>query len=352
MALVWMDGFDKYGTVNSARCDPEGILRTRYVQGLERVWVYPGRDAGHSVVSWWDATAWFQTPHLTTDSTIIVGFSMYTPIGHNTGEIFQLRSTNNFHSEAFGGLSVLLNADGSLTLRRDLTTIGTTASFVIPPGWCTLELKIFCDNVAGTYELRVDGVDELSGTGVDTQSDSDSYYSIVRFNGDLASTTPDIGVRIDDFWVCDGAGGAWTDFLGPEVRIGTISPMADAYPNQWDEEPAGDHYVTVNEDTQNDAEYIEADTTNQTELFDYQTPPSINTVIGVQVVTETITTEPSVWDIKTVIKHAGTEDAGAGQVVGTSDWTSIHRLMEKNPVTSNLWTPIDLANIQAGVKVS
>jgi len=350
MALVWMDGFDKYGEVTATYCDPVDIMRSRYAQMGYRAYIYPGRDADYSLVMAWNSSDWIQTPHLTTDSTIIVGFSMYTPIGHAIGEVFQLRSANNFHSETVGGLSVLLNADGSLTLRRDLTIIGTTASFVIPAGWCTIELKILCDNVAGTYELRVDGINELSGTGADTQSDGDNYYSVVRFTGDL-STTPTRNIRIDDFWVCDGAGGEWTDFLGPEVRIGTISPTADAYPNQWDEEPVGDHYITVNEDTQNDAEYIEADTTNQTELFDYQTPPSINTVIGIQVVTETITTEPNVWDIKTVIKHDGTEDEGAGQVVGTSDWTSIHRIMEKNPVTSNLWTQIDLANIQAGVKV-
>ena len=351
MALLWIDGFDKYGTVTATLCDPIDVLKTRYTQKGDRVYIYVGRDADYSIVMAWDATDWIQTPHLTTNSTIIVGFSMYTPNTHGSGEVFQLRSPDNHHSDVIGGLSIHLNADASLTLKRDVTTIGSTLASVVPvDDWCTLELKIFCDNAAGTYELRVNDVDELSGTGTDTQSDGDSYYSVVRFNGALG-VVPANNVRIDDFWVCDGAGGEWTDFLGSGARVGTISPMADAYPNQWDEQPVGNHYEAVDEDTQNDAEYIESDTANQTELFEYQTPPTTNTIFGVQVVTEMITTEPNVWTIKTVIKHGATEDEDAGQVVGTSDWTSIRRLIEKNPVTSNLWTQSDVDGIQAGVKV-
>lgn len=352
MALVWMDGFDKYGTTDGGAVNPAGILRTRYNQRQERVDTYAGRYGDYSIVSYWNNASWIQTPSLTTDDTLIVGFSMYCPDPHNDGEIFQLRSPKNYHSMVVGGVSLNLNSDRSLTLYRGITSLGSTASGVVPlGGWCTIELKIVCDNSAGEYELHVDGTDELSATGVDTQYSTDSYHSVVRFNGGLASTTPDYGVRIDDFWVCSGSGGEWSDFLGPAARITTLSPNADGDWTLWTEQPSGNHYEVLDEAIQDDTNYVESSTVDEIDLYEYESVATLNTLLGVQVVTETITTEPNAWSIKTVILHDTTEDADAGQTVGTDDWTAISRIMEKNPVTSNLWTTTDVNNLQAGIKV-
>lgn len=352
MALVWMDGFDKYGTANATQTDPAFIMQTRYQQRQNRAYTYAGRYGGYAITVSWDDEAWVQTPPLTTDSTIIVGFSMYVPSTHGNNEIFQLRSAYNVYNQVKGGLSLHLNADESLTLKRGVTTLGTSAAGVVTEdAWQSLEMKIFCDNTTGTYEIRINNTDVLSATGVDTQYSSDSFYDVVRFNGALASTVPANGVRIDDLWVCDGSGGEWTDFLGAGTRVTTLSPDNDGDWTLWSEQPSGNHYEVLDEAVQDDTNYVESSTPGDLDLYEYESVPTMNTLLAVQVVTETIATEPEVWSVKTVIKHAATEDADSGQVVSTDDWSAISRLMEKNPVTSNLWSTTDVDNLQVGIEV-
>ncbi len=352
MALLWMDGFDMYGNTDDAAVSPIGVMRARYHQAQERVYTYTGRFDGFCIVSYWDNVAWVQTPALTIDDTLIVGFSMFCPDPHNTGEIFQLRSANNNAGETIGGISLTLNADRSLTIKRESTTLGSTSAAVVPlDDWCYLELKIVCDNTTGIYELHIDGVNELSNTGVDTQSDSDAFYDVVRFNGALASTTPLKGVRIDDLWVCDSTSGYVNNFLGAGIRIATISPEGDGDSTNWTPSAGGTNYNLVDEDVLVDTDYVENAIVDNLDLYEYEALPALSSLKAVQVITEVKSTEPNEWVLKTVVKHNTTEDADAGQTVASSEWTGIRRLMVTNPLTTNTWEVSDVDNLQVGLKV-
>lgn len=353
MALIWMDGFDVYGTTNDAAVSPANVMRNRYQQSQERVYTYTGRHAGFSVVSYWDGNAWIQTPSLTTDDTLIVGFSMYCPNPHNAGEIFQLRSPYNFVNQATGGLSLSINADRSLTIKRGSTTLASSSAGVVPlDDWCYLELKLVCDNSAGSYEVRIDGVDVLSDTGVDTQHSTDSFHDVVRFSGALASTTPEKGMQIDDFWVCDSTGSApLNNFLGDGIRIATIHPDGDGDSTDWTPSTGGTNFNLVDETIFVDTDYVENTTTDNTDLYTYEAPPTVYGLKAVQVVTEALATEPNEWTLKTVIKHNPTEDSDDGVVVGSSEWLGVVRIMENNPVTTANWTLADIINLQVGMRV-
>lgn len=352
MALLWVDGFDKYGDTDGAAASPAGIMRIRYHQQQERIYTYTGRFGGYAIVSYWDSSAWVQTPALTTDDTLIVGFSMYCPDPHNAGEFLQLRSAHNFVSETVGGIGVTLNADRSLTIKRGSATLASSSAGVVPlDSWVSFELKLVCDNTTGSYEVDIDGVDVLSATGVDTQHSTDSFHDVVRFCGAQASTVPDLGLKIDDFWVCDSTGSVNNDFLGSGYFVATISPNADGDDADWTPSTGNTHYTLVNEDVQVDTNYVEDDTATNLDLFEYESLPSISDIKGVQAVTEIQTTEPNAWTIKTVVKHSSTEDADAGQTVGTDSLKSLCRVMETNPVTTNAWTVSDVDNLQAGIEV-
>jgi hypothetical protein len=353
MALLWTDGFDKYGTTDATLCTPAFIMQARYQQRQNRVYTYAGRWSGYAVTVAWNNTAWFQTPALTTDDTLIVGFSMYVPSTHGNGEIFQLRSEWNYVNETTGGISVHLNSDESITIKRGTTTLGTSAASVITENsWLSFELKLKTNNTTGTYEIRIDGTDVLSATGVDTQHHAtDAFHNVVRFNGALASTVPANGVRIDHFWVCDSTGTENNDFLGAGMRVVTLSPNADGDSSDWTETPTGTHYSSLDEDEQDDTKYVEDITSGNLDLYEYESMPSLGTIAGVHSVTECKLTDPLEASLKSVVKHSTTEDADSGQVVGTDDWKCLCRMMEENPVTSSAWTKSDVDSLQAGVEV-
>ncbi len=352
MALVFMDGFDMYGNADDAAVSPAGIMRTRYHQQQDRVHTYTGRHGGYSIVVYWNREALIQTPALTTDDTLIVGFSMYCPDPHGDGEFMQLRSDYNYAGEWHGGISLTLNSNRSLTIKRGVTTLASSSAGVVPlDDWCYFELKIVCDNTTGSYEVDIDGVDVLSATGVDTQSNSDAFYNVVRFHGDQSSTSPAYGVRIDDFWVCDSTGGANNDFLGPGILIATIKPNGDGDSTSWTPDTGNTNYTQVDEEVQVTGNYVEDSTPNNLDLYEYEALPSISSLKAVQVISEIHTTEPNDWTFKTVVKHSTTEDEDAGQPLGDSEITGFTRIMEENPVTTNVWTIPDVNSLQAGVKV-
>jgi len=353
MALLFMDGFDKYGTTTGSQAAPLGIMRTRWQQRQNRAFVKTGRWGDYAITVAWDANAWIQTPHLTTDSTLIVGFALKIPSSHGTGEFIQMRSATNAQNDTTGGIWATIDANEAIHLYRGPTLLGSTAnSIVTENAWHYFELKVYCHDSAGTYEMRIDGVDVLSATSVDTKYGTDNYHSVVRFNG-VVSTGDDYSAQIDDLYICDGTGSENNDFIGPNIRVVTLSPNADGDSSDWTTSTGNTHYTLVDEDEQNSAEYVEDTTTNNTDLYEYESLPVVNIAdpIAVNVVSEFITTEPNNWTIETVVKHSTTEDADSGQVVATDDWVALSRLLEENPVTTNAWTTSDVNNLQAGVKV-
>lgn len=353
MALLWMDGFDVYGNTDDAAASPANVMRNRYHQSEERVYTYTGRHADFAIVSYWDINSWIQTPSLTTNDTLIIGFSMFCPDPHNAGEIFQLRSPHNFVNQGTGGFSVSLNADRSLTVKRGSTSLGSSAAGAVPlDDWCYLELKLICDSTTGSYEVDIDGVDVLSATGVDTQHSSDNFHDVVRFSGALASTTPEKGVQIDDFWVCDSTGAApMNTFLGSGIKISTIHPDGDGDDTDWTPSTGITNYNLVDEEVLVDSDYVEAAITSDVDLYTYEALPDIHNLKAVQVVTEALSTEPAEWTLETVVKQNPTVDSDGGQILGSSEWLGITRTMETNPVTTSNWTVAEVDNLQIGVRV-
>jgi len=334
MALLWFDGFDRYGD-DSGYVDPRQIMLCRYQlagNGNLNIAARPGRFEGYSISILWDSSHWFQTPYLTTNKTLIVGFSMYQDTAKN-GVVMSLRTIGNYV-----GLQLQLNSDGSFSLLRGWDVLGTTAAGTLPlDEWKFIQLKVYCDNTNGTVELRVDNTTALQLTGIDTQYDSShDYYAAVRFQG-----------------ICDGTGGApCNDFLGFGHFVQSLVPSSTGDDSDWDVTPGPDHYAAVDELEQDDTEYVESITIGDLDLYHYDSPPALGGIKGLQVHTEARITGTIERTLKTVIKHNyTTESEDAGQMVGNSNYLTFTRLMPLNPVTGVAWVRDDIDNLQAGVKV-
>ena len=234
MSLLWVDGFESYGTSNGSAPSPTGIVGRQYTVEYESSMdIEEGRlGSGHSLEIG-ISSDYIKTPILTTNDTIIVGFA-FKITSNDTQDIMYLYDGG---TEGVG----LTYGNGYLSIRRGSTLL-ETASFHFSIGnWYWLELKVKCHDSTGTYELRVGETVIASDTGVDTKAGSNNYHNRVQL-GEGAGTDR---VGYDDFYVCDGAGAVNNDFLG-NVQVTTLFPSGAGFTTNFTPS-AGANYTCVNE---------------------------------------------------------------------------------------------------------
>ena len=336
MSLVWMDGFEGYGT---GATNPSVQLARRYAVGDTQYFsIVAGRTGGYAVKSV-NGSYYFQTPALTTNGTMIVSF------GYRTDYAIQSYNICFLFDGDTQGMGLALTAGGDIQVCRGGAVLATTTGLAcVTNTWYFIEFKVVCGS-AGSYELRVNGNTVLSATGVNTQAGSHAYHDRVRFMGG-----PYCNPCTDDFYVCDGAGSVNNDFLGNNKIVGVL-PDANGDASQWTGSGSGDHYTEVNENPpDDDTTYVEDATSGDKELWGYAALSNLGVIRGIQISTEARVTDVQPLTLKTVAKSAGTESADAGQVVSTTPYGTYLRLMETDH-SGNPWTMASVNGTQFGVEV-
>jgi hypothetical protein len=144
----------------------------------------------------------------------------------------------------------LNNATMSLSVARDGTVLGTTASNVIfPSAWHRIELGFVIHDTTGSVELRVDGAVVLTLTNVDTRNGATTDVNTFILGN--AGTSND--TYIDDVTLCDSP----TQFLG-DLHIEQLVPTSNAAVT-WTPS-TGANYATVDEARVSTTDYVTAPT--------------------------------------------------------------------------------------------
>jgi len=338
MALLWLDGFDAYGTSGSA--SPTGVVARKYasVAGSITLTVGAGRLGGYSLGTNYGQ---IKTPALTTDPTLIVGIAFKPSIA--TGILLAL------YDGSQQGVNVRLRGDYLLQVYRDTTLLGTSSTPVPLSRWCYIELKVLCSSSTGSFELRVNGVNVLSQSGINTKAGTHNYHDVVAVGLPVSSTA----YYYDDFYVCDGSGSLNNDFLGG-VRVVTLFPSADTATKEWTASSGTNHSALLNENPCDDNNnYVQDTVSSHTDLFDFQdTPATIaSTVSGVQVNTDCRETDATPFSLKTVVVSGGTTDEGTASAIGTQSFTTKRRVVETDPNTGMAWTKTATDAAQFGMRV-
>jgi hypothetical protein len=299
-------------------------------------------QCGGSAVNMYATYNFCGTPPLTTDRTLVVGFA-FKPNSASTNWLVRMCSDNTV------GVSLEYYVSGStreLRVYRGGTLLGTTSTgnaFQINR-WHWIELKVYCDDTAGTIEVRYGGRTIYTFTG-DTQADASiNYHNTLYFTR---------GSTIDNLYVCDSTGSRNNDFLGP-VKITTITPNAAGDAAQWAGSGGGEHHTYVDDFpiANDDSDYVESAVAGEKELWHYTDATDIGeTIDAVQVVTLARATDAQCSDLKTLAKSGGGyESEDSGQTVGV-DYSEVARIMEAQPGGSDAWTAAALNSYQFGVKV-
>jgi hypothetical protein len=348
MSLLWVDGFEGYEA--SYNVDMRAQLQRRYTTGAggNRYKLVEGRFSDYALWLSPDNGSYIRTDPLTTDRTLIVGVSMYLRQASTAAEDFIVM----WDGDGTRGMNIRYNgnpgAGTKFQVRRGTDILETIDAPLLPKleQWFHLEFKVYCDNSAGTYELRLNGETIASDTGVDTQVSTSNYHGAVSLESSYHAEV------YDDFYICDGTGSKNNDFLGL-VKAVPIFPASD-HTDQWETVVGGpNHADAVNEiEPDDDSSYIEDDDAGDKDIFEYgDISDSLVDINGLMLHSICRETDATPFDIIQIVRSGGTEYDQTSHAVGSSSYVTRSDMLESDPDTSLDWTKSGINSAQFGVKV-
>ena len=337
--LLWIDGFEGYGSSIGGAPAPTGIIDRKYptFSGTQFFDIEAGRY-GDYCLEVTDYLYYIQTPHLTTDDTMIVGVAFWTNLIPAA-----LREFLWLYEGINRGINLRLNSDGTIAIYNNTTLIDTSLNQLSASTWYYMELKVVTHDSAGTYELRVNGADWASGTGVDTQPASNAYHTALRLGAVFGGQS-----RYDDLYILDSTGSANNAFKGNR-QVLAYRPDGNGDTNDWTP-LSGNNYEMVDE-VQEDADtsYNETNTPNDIDLYDVEDATGLTTIDGLMVTTDIRVTSGSI-DMKTLIKSASTTEEDAAETITDTSYATKVYVSEQDPNTATAWTQSGLNAAQFGIK--
>jgi len=339
MALLWIEGFEGFGTVIG---DPPitGLLGRKYsvVSQEAALDIEAGRYGGYAL-EFNINSSYLTSIALTTDPTLVVGIAVMF------GSIQPLEFLD-FYDGTTKGLNLRLATGGELAVYRGTTLLQQTTGLGLTIGtWYYIEFKVVTDNSTGSYEVRLGGVTQLSDSDVDTEAGTHTYHDIVKFSGGNISGL----LTIDDIYILDGSGTDANTFLGNQCVI-ALNPVADTADKDWTPSAGSDNYAMVDEAASNDdTDYVESATTDHLDLYDFEDTALVE-INGIQINTTCKLTDASPFTLKQVVKSGTTTDDGATESVPSS-YGQLRRIVRLDPDTDVVWTPSGLNAAQFGIEV-
>lgn len=341
MALLWLEGFEHYGSSGPATPDIDRkwptTNRTSNMTGI--VTGRKGRAMNTNTTS----NPYFQTPDLGSFGEIIYGFAFKYDLGFKDDQVISQTIENG------GGLGLELNIlqSNKIAVVRGSTILGISTTSLRNREWYYIEMKHTINDSTGAVDVRINGVTEISLTNQDTKVGSATTAEGVRFWG---VSTLNNNYTFDDIYVCDDSGSANNDFLG-SIHVDGILPNAAG--DSTDFTPsAGDNYAAVDDDPQDDdTTYVEDSTSSNRDLYNYEAMSSVSTILGVMVNTTGRETDGTNFTLVTVVQSDTTVDTDAGTVLGTTSYTTVTWVIEQDPDTSSAWTESGINAAQFGVEV-
>ncbi|MGH7343291.1 MAG: hypothetical protein ACREK4_00130 [Candidatus Rokuibacteriota bacterium] len=283
------------------------------------------------------------TKTLDAQATWIVGFAFrLANLPSSTQSLIALLDAGTIQTD------VRLNQDGTLSVTRNGTVLGTSAFALSVGNYVYLEFKCFIHDTTGTYEVRVNGSNKVSGSSADTKNTANATANQVKLG------SAGLSWDADDLYICDGAGSSNNNFLG-DCRVDYYAPNGAGNSTQLTRGGAdsGANWSQVDETPPNDdTDYNQSSNVGDIDLYDVtdmtHTPSSI---FGVQLNLNAKKDDAGTRSIAGVVRSGGTNYEGGTQALSTS-YVYYLEVRETDPDTSAAWTKTGVNNAQFGVKVA
>ena len=336
MALLFMDGFDHYGTgANVVKKwdsfgNNLGVNTTLKRTGIAAITLYV------------DNLTKILTP---AGDVFIVGFALNMPVLGTANNLIRFQEGTGLTHVAID-----INSSGYLVVKRNATVLATATTHIITPGsWFYLEFKVVIHDTIGSVAVRVDTIAptfSASLTGIDTREGATGIVDRIVLNG---SFTNPYGT-VDDLYVCDDSGSTNNDFLGICV-VETLLPQTGAGAHQdFTQSSGSDQGAMVDEATpDDDTTYNTSATVGDQESYNYPSLSLTGSILGVQTDLYARKTDAGSRTIAPIVRTASTTTPGTA-VAPLTTYRYFSQVWETKPA-GGAWTEADINALEVGMKV-
>lgn len=343
MSILFADGFDTYAN------DYLQLLGRWTESGTSVVIdVSSGRNGGGRAKCLNEAAGKIRTSTFGAVTTIFVQgafrVSGYSNIEWNP--VIRLR--NGAGADIFTVSVRGSTVQGQLTCREGGTTgtvRGTATTLLGTGAWVHLALKVVIHASAGSVDLKVNGVSEVSVSGVDTEGATGGCESVV-FYGDGSGSS--FFGYVDDVVIYDASGSFNNDWLG-DAFVQPFMPDADTADADFIPSSGSNLYPMIDEaQADGDTTYIEGTTPGERSLFAFSpSVPAGSVVIGLNVFTQ----DKGGGDMQIRCRSGSDEDTSATITTDAATYKSHSQIFESDPATGDLWDESTLLSAEFGVEI-
>lgn len=328
MALLFMESFDGYGgTVSYA---------TKWY-GSRALSSSPVRTGTYAMWSEWHRNI---APGST---TLIFGGALYWQAGFDALVAIGNTAGGSTFTERMCQFSI--TAGGAIAVYRGYNTLLTTSAAVLVPGaWNYIEIKV---NVAdaGSYEVKVNGVQVLVDASEDMSSGGSIAYLAVHCNSNN---------RWDDLYLLDSTGTYLNDFIG-DCKVECLSPQTDAVAVGSNAgltpSTSTDHGALVDELPPNDdTDYNYGVAAGLKDTYNYPSVATTGVVYAVQATARVKKSDSATKTFAQVARVGGSDYDGATTTLATG-YGEFQQIWEKRPSDNSDWTTSDVNAAEFGLKV-
>jgi hypothetical protein len=294
-------------------------------------WIYGNADGGAAQATW------------------IIGFA-YQTTNVGVGDIIAtiIGSDGTVHGSIFIDTSrrlSVLRGTGAATLATGTTvlTLGV---------WYFIELKYKIDSAVGTYELRINGAVEVSGTGANTRNGGVAA-SADHFSLNYPGTNTPSAHLWDDFYACDDQGSVNNGFLG-DIRVQAVYPSGNGATSNMvgSDSDSTNNYLLVNEaSSDGDSTYVQSATLNDKDTYAMgDITPTSGTVYAVKPILTVRKDDAGARSVATICRLSSTEVLSSDRALSTS-YQHLWDIRETKP-GGGAWSVSDVNAVEVGVKVT
>lgn len=258
--------------------------------------------------------------------------------------IFKCRTSS---SSTWFHLEVSISSRDILVRRNNGNNSDPIISNVLEPRqWNLIELKTKIHDTTGYWYIYVNGI--LVGSNIDV----DTLYlgPFNRFRFGLSDRYASYG----DAYLLDLTGAQNNNVLGSFHIQGTF-PDANGANSDWTPSANVDHYTLVNEAPPDEADYVESNTADEQDLYNYEDLTGTwDEIFGIQMNTRLFLDSAGSETASIICDSNGTEDSANFTVdsttIGNAGELAFQRIIELDPDTSNAWDTAGIDAAQFGIK--
>ena len=247
-------------------------------------------------------------------------------------------------------VGMILQSDGTLIFRSggsgstDGVVLGTAIDFAaLANVFYHIEWYVRISTSVGLLQVRVNEVEKLNLTGLDTQQTANNVVTeicLVAVDG----TNATVNMDFDDVVVRD-------DDWNGDVEVLALLPTGIGATNNWTATGAATTREAVDEAAPNsDTDYMETATVNDLSLFTYPTIPITSEIRAVVPIPFAKKTDAGTAKIKSTVRHSGVNYDGAEKAPSDASYEYHPDILMVNPGTATAFTPADWNAIEVGVK--